>query len=316
MRFHMTVICGVATAVFASTTLDARAQEGTVIRRTVEVIMEQISKKGGKEAAEELARIGGEKAVKEVVEKAAREGGEELAEKLGRYASEYGVAFLRGAELSPKTFISAFEELAPGMRIAAIQAIRREPELIPVLVERFGVDALEVAVKHPGVGTKLLSELGEEGAAVAKNLTTDEAIQLSKVAGNIAKLPSSERSQLLEVITRSPEKVLDLLERHPKVLTSGTLLAAFLASKDQALGRDEVTIGPDGRITRVFKSGLVERLLKEHSGGFGWLVGVLGLVLVCWATIRLWGIYCITKLKVASAAAKYAVQKEDEKHPK
>lgn len=313
--------CGLALVLLSLSVSFAHAQGGSIVRRLAESIVETVTKKGGKEAAEELACIGGEKTVKEAVEKAVREGGGELAEKLERYSAEYGIAFLRAARRSPKTFIEAFEKLPQGIRDAAIQAVRREPELMAELVEQVGADALEVAAKHPGVGGQIVKDLGPEGAVIAKNLTTDCAVQLRKISGKIAKLPGSERSEILELVKRTPEKVLDLLEKHPNVLktgaTTGAALTAFLASKDRLFGGYKVTVSPDGSIVRDYEPGLLERILtiplETFHAPLALLIGLLGLAIAVWAAIKLWAAYRISKFKVDATAVKYAEEKEKQK---
>lgn len=288
--------------------LAGRAQ-GSIVRGIAEALAEQIMKKGGQESIE-LAALGGSQAVKGVLRKAAQEGGEVLAQKVARYTSIYGVDVLKCAKESPAQFIKAFESITPNVRMATLQAVRREPELMPQLISKFGKDAMIVAAKHPGVGTSLIRTFGEEGIAVAEKVSKDEGIQLARLSGQISKLPSEQRSQFLDIFSKAPQRVIELLERNPKVLKTGAVLAAFLASKDQLLGSDRCMILSDGRVVPVHNVGLMERMtvaLAPHvRGPILIITGMIGLCISGWAGIQLWAGYRISRAKVRDAEAKIA----------
>ncbi len=290
---------GVVVALLGLATI-LQAQSSALAKLARELV-EQLAKTGGKEATEELARVGGEAAVKEVLEKAAREGGEELAQKLARYTTEYGAAVVQGARGSPAKFVSAFEGLSPTVRQGALQAIRREPELMSGLVSDFGRDALVVGARHPGVGPQLLRKLGPEGTGLLKDLSTDQAIQLGRLSPDIARASSLQRAQLLELIRRAPGRVLDILERHPKILATGAALGAFLAVKDKILGGSEVVLDANGKPVVVSKPGFVERVVKVFQRPLTGIMLVLGAFLAGWAVIRLWAAYRISRLRIAAA---------------
>jgi hypothetical protein len=279
-------------------TLDA--QSGAVAKLARELI-EQVAKKGGKEAAEELARMGGETAVKEVLEKAAREGGEELAQKVTRYATEYGAAVVEGARVSPAKFITAFEGLQPAVRQGALQAIRREPEMMSALVADFGQDALVIGARHPGVGPQLLRKLGPQGAGLLQELSTDQAIQLGRLSKGIAAAGVSQRSELLALIRQAPGRVLDILERHPRILATTAALGAFLAVKDKFLGGSEVVLDKDGKPVVVTHTGVAERVVKVFQQPLTAILLVVGAALAFWAAIRLWAVFRLNRLRVAEA---------------
>jgi hypothetical protein len=244
--------------------------------------------------------MGGEKAVQEVIEVAAREGGEQLAERLTATALTHGPAIIRGARVSPARFLAAFESVEPALKEAALQGIRREPELMARMVAEVGREALMVEAKHPGVGVKVLQSLGAEGAVVAAKLPTDEAIRLTRIAPKVASVPAGERSELLRLIGQAPGRTLSLLERHPNVLTTGALLTAFLASKQELLGNEELVVGPEGSIRKAGKPGLISRILAMFHEPIALLFYAIGAAIVLWSGIKLWGTYRITRAKVAA----------------
>jgi hypothetical protein len=262
-----------------------------VAGKVVRELVEQIGIRGGKSASEELVRLGGEKTVQEVLEKAAKEGGEVLVEKTARYSVEYGPIVLRGAKESPLKFISAFEKLPPNLRTGAIQEMRRETELMARLAGDYGETALEIGARHPGVGPTVLSKIGRESSEFLVTHPTDQVIRVSRFADDIARATPAQRSDLMALISRAPEKILNLLETHPNILKTSAALGAFLVAKDQLLGTKEVIIGPDGKLVTIGKVGAlgvlgetVENVLKSPLAIFS---AVAGLVIAVAALLKL-----------------------------
>ena len=132
-------------------------------------------------------------------------------------------------------------------------------------------------------------------------VTTDQAVQLARLAPQIAKVPEPDRQRLMELIARAPGRVLDLLETHPKVLATSAALAGFLAAKDQLLGTDEIEIGPDGKPRVARKPGLVGTLTREFHRPLSGIVGLVGLAIAVWAAIKLWATYRVSRAKVTAA---------------
>lgn len=228
-------------------------------------VLEQIGLRGGKSAGEELAKIGGEKAAQEVMEKAVKEGGEILVEKTSRYAIEYGPIVLRAAKQSPSRFVAALDSTPAALRMGAIQEIKREPELMSRLVYEHSETALVVAAKHPSVGPKVLASLGSDSSQLLMTQSTDRIIRVSRIADDIAATLPSQRRELLQMISAAPEKTLNLLESHPNILKTGAVLTAFLASKDQILGSNEVHLDKDGMPINIRKPGVIDATVSVIS---------------------------------------------------
>jgi len=277
------------------------AGQGSAAGKAAAQLFERLMQRGGSEAAKDLAKLGGEKAVAELLETAGREGGEQLVERLATAATAHGPAILHGAKVSPAKFLSAFDSVEPALREAALQGIRREPDLMARLVAEVGRDALLVEARHPGVGVKVLKELGADGASLAAKLPTDEAIQLSRIAKSMNGVPPSQRRELMDLVASAPTKTMSLLEKHPNVLTTAAILTAFLASKEQLFGSEEVIVGPDGKIIKVGKTGFISAVLSLFHTPVAALLYLVGAAFVAWAGIKLWGTYRATRAKVVSA---------------
>lgn len=271
------------------------------VAKTARTLVEALIQKGGQQGAKELMELGGETLAREALEKAAQEGGENLAQRLATLTVEHGAALLKVAKPSPSKFVSAFEELNPAMQKAAAHAITREPDLMARLFSTVGREALTAAGKHPGVGTQVMEALGREGAETLNRVTTDQAIQLARLAPQIAKVPEPDRQALLNLIAKAPGRILDLLEKHPIVLASSVALAGFLAAKEQLLGKDEIAIGKDGKPVVVRKPGLFGTLTHEFRWPLSGIIGMLGLAIAAWAAIKLWATYRVSRAKVIAA---------------
>jgi hypothetical protein len=203
------------------------AQTSSIAGGLAETVIEQL----GKKQAVELAKFGGNAAVRHVFERAAEEGGETVARQLANYAERYGVAALRASEVSPAKMVPALGRLGDDLVRPAIYAAAREPSVVTELMAKYGDDALRLAAKHPGVGPRIATALGRDGINVGLNIPTDEAIRLARYSDEIVASPvsSTTKKELLNSISRSPKRVLDEIEKHPKLLFTTAGCATFIA---------------------------------------------------------------------------------------
>jgi hypothetical protein len=208
------------------------AQTAPVARSIAKELAEAL----GQRSARELAEAGGEATVREVVEQAAKEGGEQLAREVAAYGQRYGAQALKAFAEAPAAMAQAMKKVPAELSEAAMRAAAREPQAIAQLTARIGEDALIVAAKHPGVGVNIASKLGPEGCAIARNLSTPEAIRLARLGDDIARLPAAEKAGILSRLGRSPGKVIDYLEKHPGVLSSAATVTAAYFAIDALLG--------------------------------------------------------------------------------
>lgn len=262
-------------------------------RKAAQEVVEHLVRTGGSKAAREIAEFGGEQAVREVLRRAAQEGGEAMARQTALLVRTHGVSALRAVRNSPALMVRNLNALPESMVGRAIAAINHHPAAMQSLVARYGDDALRVAARHPGVGQNVAETLGREGISTALRLQTPQAIQLNRLAPAIREVPANQRGQVLEMIGRAPERILGLLERHPKVLYTSAGVGVLLAYKENLVGGDELVQNPDGTWEVVQKSGMVGRTASNlfdmtavHYGLIG-LFSLLGVFLAGKATISL-----------------------------
>lgn len=288
----------------------ARAQV-QVAREVIQTAVEKVVSQAGKQGMRELTEMGGRAAVQQVIEQSAREGGEQLVAKVTQYGVEEGPLAIRAIGRSPAKMVSALDELAPTMRGAAIQAMERDPQVLLPLVRQHGAAALEVAARHPGVGEQVVQRLGPDGITLGRRLSTDQSILLMRHADEIAQLTPAQRAGVVSQILRSPGKVLEFLETHPRVLMTTAGVGVVLAIKGDIIGDGGVSkILADGRVvTTPAHPGLIERILPPSlaflSTPITVLAGIVGVGVAGWFAMQLWGAWRLQRLRhvVAMSAA-------------
>lgn len=288
-------LVAVISLMFIATVTPPRAlAQAQVVREAVQEATEQLFKQTGRQGLEELGQMGGKTAVREILEQSSREGGDQLVRKVTQYGIEDGPVALRAIGRSPAKMVEALDGLPAGLRGPGLRAVDRDPQLMTQLVNKYGSGAMEVAARHPGVGEKLAQSLGEDGISLGRKLTTDQSIVAARYADDIAHLPPAERSGVLGALGRSPAKVLDYLEAHPRTLRTAAGVAIVMAVKDDILGDKGTTlVRPDGTlVTTVAHPGLIERLFpsasKAASTPIALIAGAIAIGILGWFAVHLW----------------------------
>ena len=289
--------------------------QAQLVKRLIEDGVELIFKQATKESAKELSELGGEVVVRQVLKKAAEEGGEAAVKRVTAYGLEHGAIALRVISRSPLKMVEALDGLAAEIRPVALRAVERNPLLLTKLTEQFGKDALEAAIRHPGIGEIIAQALGHEGIAATKDLTTDQAIIIARHADEIAKLPDVQRAGVFKRIATGAAEAMDCLEKHPRVLYTTATVLLFIDAKDDLIGRGSIEEETNGASTirRTTPPGLFHRLGSDVAAWiakpFGIAVTALLGLLGAWAVLKLWSIWhrCRAEVKVAEARAQAAI---------
>jgi len=300
--------------------------QGAVIRKPAQEVVEAIAKyltrKGGRELAEELAELGGEATVRRVAERAVREGGDDALNALVRAARAHGPDAVRAVDnaVNVPRLLRAVDDLPEDI---ASKAVRRlgagaDGRALAEVVENFGSQALRAEVRHPGIGGQLVARLGDDGAALATRASRDQAITLSRHADDIARLPEPQRAELLKLLHADTDRMVSFMgrfiEKNPgKVLFTVAATTVVLANAEKVLGGEgEIVIGPDGKPVYVPKSGVIERIAAPIvQQVLAVALPLLAIAAVIWFSTKLWFHYRLTKLKhnVAATQLSQAVTK-------
>lgn len=290
------------------------------VQEVVEAIAKYLTKKGGRELAEELAEFGGEATVRRVAERAVREGGNDVLDAFVRIAQAHGPDAVRAVDnaVNVPRLLRAVDDLPEDV---AAQALRRlgagaDGRALAEVVETFGSRALHAEVRHPGIGGQLVATLGDDGATLATRVSRDQAITISRHADDIAKLPESQRTELLKLLREDPDGMANFMKRfienNPgKTLFTVSATPIVLANAERILGGGEIVIGPDGKPAYIPKPGMLERMVSGTLERF--VSPIIRLILLVflpllaiaggiWLAIKLWFYYQLTKRKHDVAA--------------
>lgn len=259
----------------------------------VNAIGKFISREAAEAGTKSISREVSTEVVERVSAKLITEGGEKAVGEAAELTAKHGPDIIRALDNAPGTtqVLKALDDLPAdevGSAAARLASGSRGRQLANV-TEEFGTDALRAELKHPGTGIEYLTTWGKQGGTLCRSLTNDEAIMLGKHLDEIAKLPPAQRSQLLEVIERSPKEFFAWLgrfiEANPlKTIGSATFLAVFLPNSERILGGDDIIFDSEGNPTVVRKPGLlsepVNTLTNSATGGVTFLSYGVATVLI------------------------------------
>ncbi len=292
------------------------------LKELIESLTEYLGKRGGRQLGTEIAALGGETALHELLERTAREGGEEAVERLVRLSKSLGPDVIHAAENAPNAskVLVAIEELPGELAPRAVSrlAAGAEGSALAGIVDQCGTKALRAEVRHPGVGGRLVSSLGDEGAQLSARLNTDGAIELARHAGDIARLPAAERGQLLRIIEKDPKGMIDFMKRFAeqnpgKILFTVSTAALVVANHDAILGgRGQILLDKEGNPKFIPAPGMIERLiLAVLQPLLKLLVPIIAAAAIGYACVKLWHAHKRAGYKTAGIAVETREQATD-----
>ena len=239
----------------------------SVAQKAAQEIFELVSKKLGYEGTEEITQKIGREGLENLLEKAAKEGGEETVEKIVQYGGSCGESALRAIRKSPVAITRCLDDIGTNQIKNAIYTLNRNPDLFTNIVEKYGSKALKTEMRHPGVGGKLVSVFGDDAIKMGSNLTTDQMIRFARHSDDVVKLSKKQSSALLQMLRETPEKVLDALESHPRVLKALTVLGIAVPVGCRLTEGTKEIHKPDG--TEIRTSGPLHKMLGDAGKGVG-----------------------------------------------
>lgn len=166
------------------------------------------------------------------------------------------------------------------------------------LTQRHGAGAIRAEVAHPGVGSRLVMHLGDDGVELAGRLTKDQAMDWARHADDLARLSPAQREGVLNLVRKDPDAMTSFigrfLEKNPgKTLFTVGAVTVILANSERILGGAEIVFDELGVPQVVSKPGLVDRTVGWLSSEL--LARLLAVLLpvaaagfAIWIGIRLW----------------------------
>jgi hypothetical protein len=226
-------------------------------------LVEIMLKKGGSRAAQELAEWGGEKAVRELAEEAMRTGGEKTVQILRQHVAAHGFSALKALKTNPGQMLQVLDEIPKSMVGKVLAAVNHNPVAMNRILSNYGSDALLVAAKHPGIGADICEGLGSQGIRAALRLESPQLIQLHRLLPQLNKLAASQRSQVLDMLSEAPARVLSFLEKHPRILLTSAGVTLLINYREAIMGGDEIIENPDGTKQVISKPGFLGRTTEK-----------------------------------------------------
>ncbi len=237
----------------------------------------------------------------------------------GKYGPETIRALKEADQVAP--ILKSLDELPESSIATALQRLSGEGgKDLSQAVSQFGVRALKTELTHPGVGTSLVRNLGEDGIALGEKLTRKEAITLAQHAEDIAKLPATQRSGVLELLHRDAKGMVGFMgkfvEKNPgKTLFAASATTVILAESDRILGGDEVVFDENGIPHLLSRPGLSGRVLEQTERSIVkplmvYLAPVVALGVAAWLSIKVWFGYRTSKLRLDAKRSAVASKQE------
>ena len=303
--------------------VDSLSAQGTAVREAGEVVLRSLSsyfgKASAKEVGERLAEYGGEAAVRQLAQKAATEGGRETVERIAVLAGKHGPETIRGLNQVDQVVpvlksLGELPEESIDIAIRRLAADGAERQLSKNIAT-FGTRALKTELQHPGVGTRLVRDLGDDGMSAAEKLTTNEAIQLARHSSDIAKLPADQKTSVLGLIHQDAKSMVAFMgrfvENNPgKTLFAAGTTAVILSEPERILGGDEIVFDENGIPHLVSKPGLAGRTIDAASRGIvmplmAWVAPIVAIAVGGWLGIKVWSAYRHSKSAVDRLKARH-----------
>ncbi len=261
--------------------------------------MRFFSNEAAEEGSEKLAKEVGPELLQRVSAKLIRDGGESAVTKASELAAKHGPDVVRALDNvpNPAKIVQALGEL-PGEEVstaAARLASGSRGQQLAKATEEFGAQVLQAEIKHPGIGMELVRVWPDSGAALARQLSREEALTLGKYLEDLRGISPEQQAGLLRVIQSDKERFFgwlgNFIEEHPgKSIGSTTFLAAFLPNSERILGGAQINFDDSGRPIVVRKPGLIEaplnKLADSLAVGILWLVGGMAAVVTLWLALK------------------------------
>ncbi|HMP04355.1 MAG TPA: hypothetical protein PKD86_03565 [Gemmatales bacterium] len=196
-------------------------------------LLADVRSAAAREAAEYVMRKFGREVTQETVET--------LAKRLEKLAVTHGDEVFQAArKVGPRALTvaeSAGKEATMAYRLmakhgdAAVAWVVSRPSAMR-LVARFGEEAGEVMVKHPGIAEPMIEALGKPAVTALREVGPQNARRLAMLVedGSLAAIGRSP--EVLGVVGRYGDRAMDFIWRNKGSLTVATALTAFLVSPE------------------------------------------------------------------------------------
>jgi len=199
------------------------------------------------------------------------------AEKL---ATRHGKATLKVLSKEPKTLIPAIERFSPSNQARLLNALAKKPALING-VRKYGNDVLKLELRSKGQATAILDVFGAEGLRLTRKLSVKQLMLLVQQTARFKGASAKSIKEFLKLAWKHTAKVFDWMERHPRLLYTGTAALLVTNLKTELFGNPET--GTQGVVQHILDSGFNALVsIFEFCAPFGAGVLLLGWCFRSW----------------------------------
>lgn len=234
----------------------------------------QIRSKAAREAAEYILERFGVEVGQETVET--------LSKRIGQYGVKYGDEAIEAIKSTgPRAFklIDDAGENAPEVvRLLnkhgnAAVWVASNPRKLAIFV-KYGDDAAEAMIKHPGVAGPVVNEFGAPAARAMRNVSSQNARRIAMMADDGILAATQNADGILDVVARFGDRAADWVWRHKGALAVAAIATAFVANPEPFL---------DGavEIAEVGGEMIVRPVAEKAAESINWnLMVVLGIAVL------------------------------------
>ena len=322
-------------SIFVAAPVAHASTGGTIIKAISRYIGRETGQEATEQAVKQMTKQVGEELIERTAQRIVREGGEKSLVEFGELVAKHGPDVVRPLDNVPEAIpvLKLLDELPAediAKAVSRLAAGTTGKELAS-LSTKIGTTALRAEARHPGVGLMFVRSLGKDGAELSLKLSSEQAVQIGKHVDDIAKLPASQQSQVLTLISSNVDRFATFVGRFVdknagKVLFTAASVPIILNNKDAIFGDGEIEFGPDGK--PIFHpNGKPVRhqpgLLPGTATGVGgiikapvqttlyWAGGVVVALLSLFGGSKVWKHFCKDRLAVEAsknAATVHATQ--------
>jgi len=257
MKSFVVIVCVCFALVFTKPVTAQVPGAKSIVKAIAKYLAKETGQEATEQAVKKMTREIGEELIERTARKVVREGGEKSLVEMGKLVAKHGPVVVRALNNAPDALpvLKLLDELPADevAKAASRLAAGGTGKELATLGTKLGTSALRAETKHPGVGIVFAKSLGKDGADLSLRLTSDQAMQIGRHVDDIAKLPTTQQSELLAMISSNADRfsafVGRFVEKNPgAVLFTAATVPIILKNSDAIFGDGELVRGPDGDI--------------------------------------------------------------------
>lgn len=207
----------------------------------------------------------------------------EVAETLGRLSTRYGDDVLPFAKVVGHQGLHLLDSLGDDAARSVLALFQRyggkagwllEHEKDLSIALKYGDDAADAIIRHPGLASDVITKFGEKGAIALNRLDTQEARWLTKLLVDDGSLAASGNGdQLIAIVTKYGNAAMDFIWRNKASLAGTAAMAGFLNNPEPYLsGAMSLIVEPISDVA----SNTAQIIVEDVS--WNWIVFPLSLI--------------------------------------